>query len=69
MGLIWDILNVADKMKEDNKKKEEKELEKLYDYYGLEEHERELVKKGEYDPWDFEEDNLTEDDYYYNGKK
>ena len=29
------------------------------DNYGLEE-----VKKGNYDPWNFEEEDLEEDDYY-----
>lgn len=24
-----------------------------------------LVKKGDYDPWNFEEEDLEEDDYYY----
>lgn len=41
-------------------------LEKEMDNYGLEEWQRDLVRKGEYDPWNFEEDgDLTEDDYYY----
>lgn len=41
-------------------------LEKEMDNYGLEEWQRDLVRKGEYDPWNFEEDgDFTEDDYYY----
>ena len=38
-------------------------LEEL-DNYGLEDWQKELVKKGEYDPWNFEED-----DYYYEDDK
>ncbi len=35
--------------------------------YGLLDEEKELVKKGEYDPWQFEDDpdEMEEDDYYY----
>lgn len=35
------------------------------DNYGLEDWQKDLVKKGEYDPWNFEEEDLEEDDYYY----
>ncbi len=48
-------------------KKDEK-LEKEMDYYNLDEHEKELVRKGEYDPWDFESkedmEDVNDDDYY-----
>lgn len=33
--------------------------------YGLDEQQREEVKKGNYDPWNFEEEDLEDDDYYY----
>lgn len=33
--------------------------------YGLDEQQREEVKKGNYDPWGFEEEDLEDDDYYY----
>ncbi len=39
--------------------------DKELDAYGLEDWQKELVKKGEYEPWNFEEENLEEDDYYY----
>ena len=42
---------------ENDKKKQVK-----YDY--LDKNERELVKKGEYDPFNFEEEELEDDDYY-----
>lgn len=38
--------------------------EELEDY-GLFENEKEEVRKGNYDPWNFEEEDLEEDDYYY----
>ncbi len=34
------------------------------DSYGLDEDEKKLVKEGTYDPWQFEEEDLDEDDYY-----
>ena len=43
---------------------EKKYNDEELDIYNLEDHEKELVKKGEYDPWDFEEEDLEEDDYY-----
>lgn len=41
-------------------------LEEEMDMYGLDEDEKELVRKGEYDPWDFDPDNPFEEDDYYN---
>ena len=35
------------------------------DMYGLDDDEKELVRKGEYDPWDFDPDNPTDEDDYY----
>jgi len=34
------------------------------DSYGLDEDEKKLVKEGAYDPWEFEEEDMDEDDYY-----
>ena len=34
------------------------------DDYGLDEHVKELVKSGAYEPFDFEEEDLEDDDYY-----
>lgn len=65
MGLL-DLLN---QLSEENKKEEEKrkqqELENEMEVYGLEEQEKELVRKGEYNPWDFETEGPFEDDDYY----
>lgn len=51
---------------EERQKDYEEELEKEMDKYALFDYERELVRKGEFEPYDFsEEEPLTEDDYYY----
>ena len=52
------ILSLILSSLENDKKKQVK-----YDY--LDKNERELVKKGEYDPFNFEEEELEEDDYHY----
>ena len=39
------------------------------DNYGLEDWQKEEVRKGNYDPWNFEEEDLEEDDYYYEDDK
>ena len=63
MGLIWDIIKavvISDSI--DKKSKREKEMDK----YGLEPWQKELVRKGQYEPWNFEESGeLEEEDYYY----
>ena len=38
------------------------------DYY-LEDWQKDLVREGKYEPWNFEEDNLEEEDYYYDDSK
>lgn len=45
----------------DNKKENEKDNH-------LEDWQKDLVKKGEYDPTSFDEQELEEDDYYYEDK-
>ena len=39
-------------------------IDKALDDYGLEEWEKDLVKSGEYDSWNFGEEELEDDDYY-----
>lgn len=51
------ILSLILSSLENDKKKQDK-----YDY--LDKNERELVKKGEYNPFNFEEEELEDDDYY-----
>ena len=75
MGLISFIAGVGSALDLDKPQKpkelskEQKELEKEMDNYGLDEEEKELVRKGEYEPWNFERpgqgEGLDEEDYYY----
>lgn len=51
------ILSLILSSLENDKKKQVK-----YDY--LDKNEKELVKKGEYAPFNFEEEELEDDDYY-----
>lgn len=48
---------------EDNKNESEYTDEEM-DAYDLEDWERELVERGENDPWNFDENELEDDDYY-----
>ena len=45
-------------------KKDEK-IEKEMDDLGLEEWQKEEVREGRYDPWNFEEDDSEDEDDYY----
>lgn len=65
MGLIWEIIKaVAGSSSSDTNSRKEKEMHN----YGLEPWQKELVRKGDYEPWNFEESgDLEEDDYYYEG--
>lgn len=68
MGLLGFILGLSEALDEDEKKKKANSLEKEMDNYGLDEEERELVRKGDYEPWNFEfpsdGEELDDDDYY-----
>lgn len=46
-------------------KSKSKYTEEELNAYGLWEDEKELVRKGEYDPWNFEENEMLDDDDYY----
>ena len=58
----------ADELKAEDKRKEREELEREMDNYGLSDEEKDHVRNGDYDPWDFEYpedgDDMDEDDYY-----
>ena len=47
------------------KDKESEFSEKEMDDYGLEDWQKEEVKKGNYNPWDFDEDDTSDEDNYY----
>ena len=57
-GSLWDLFS------NDNKDKNDDELEKKMKNYNLEEWEKEEVRKGHSDITDFEEDDRDDDDYY-----
>ena len=44
---------------------EDEELEMKMNALSLEEWQKELVRKGEYEPEDFEEEDISDDDHYY----
>lgn len=59
--LIMDELNKKDNLPINKSPFSEKEM----DYYGLDDFEKDLVRKGEYAPWDFEHEDTVEGDYYH----
>ena len=60
------MMDWAQEIKEQDAKEKSAKLEKQMDNYLLEDWQKELVRKGEYDPWSFEESgDLEEGDYYY----
>ena len=62
MGLFDLLLDI---LSYDGKKDKDKKLEEEMELHGLDEEEKELVRKGEQDIEDFDdEDDLDEDDYY-----
>lgn len=64
---IYDYdLKTAKSLVDKTYKKIDEKLENEMEAYGLEEHEKELVRKEEYNPWDFETEEPFEDDDYYN---
>ena len=66
---IYEMLKGINKNIDKNEQLKEKDrknaLEEEMDMYGLDDDEKELVWKGEYDPWDFDPDNPTDEDDYY----
>ncbi len=56
------LKEINSKIPDNNKKNY---LDDEMDMYNLSEEERELVKNGEYDPWDFDTEGPFEEDDYY----
>lgn len=67
IGILWIMckFDAGSNPSKKSKNTKKSSLEKEMDFYGLDESERELVRKGEYDPSSFEEEDLGEEDYYY----
>lgn len=53
-----------DYLKRKEQEEYENEREELKNTWGLLDHEIDEVQKGNYEPWNFEEEDLEEDDYY-----
>lgn len=64
------MMDWAEEVKKEDEKEKSDKLEKTMDNFMLEDWQKELVRKGEYDPWSFEEsDELEEGDYYYEDER
>ena len=64
-GAAFGFLAANEWSKRQNNKKGNEKLEKEMDIYGLEDWQKEEVRKGKNDPWNFEEEDLEEDDYFH----
>ena len=53
----------------ENKKNKKNKKDNKIDTYGLEKWQKKLVEKGEYKPWDFEEEDTDEDSYFHEDDK
>lgn len=65
MGLFNFLLSLDETRNEEEKK--EKRLEQEMDWYNLDDYEKEEVRNGNYDVYNFEDsldEDLDEDDYY-----
>lgn len=58
MGLLDLLLGTND----DKKKKDN---DSTFNLFGLDDSQKDEVKKGNYDSWNFEEEELEEDDYFF----
>ena len=72
MGLFDDLFGKDKKKSQNaqglfsflNQEQDNNYSDKELDDYGLNKNEKEEVKKGNQDPWNFEEEDLEDDDYY-----
>ena len=65
LKFLQDVNNILDEKEKNEEKQRLNKLEKEMGMYGLDENEKELVRRGEYNLWDFDPDNPHEDDDYY----
>ena len=74
MGILSSLFDDNDESKKEkkdeglfsflNEQNESGYTDEELDSYGLEEWQKEEVKKGKADPWNFEEEDLEDDDFY-----
>lgn len=72
MGLLKFILGLSEIMDENEKDKKKQKLEQEMEWNHLDNYEKEEVRKGNYDVYNFEDsidENLDEDDYYSEDRK
>ena len=72
MGLLKFILGLSEIMDENEKEKKKQKLEQEMEWNRLDDYEKEEVRKGNYDVYNFEDsidENLDEDDYYSEDRK
>ena len=61
MGIIWEVIKA---LANTNDNRKSNDIDRECDMIGLNEEEREQVRLGNQDPWDFEYDGKEETDYY-----
>lgn len=61
MGIIWEVIKA---LANTNDNRKSNDIDRECDMIGLNEEEREQVRLGNQDPWDFEYDGKEENDYY-----
>ena len=67
MGLFSFLLGLSDAIEDSNKEVKNKRLEQEMEWNNLDDYEKEEVRKGNYDVYNFEDSNdvdLDDDDYY-----
>ncbi len=67
MGLLKAIFDFVDEINKNEEDEKMKKLEKEMDWNNLDDYEKEEVRKGHYDIYNFEDsmdEDLDEDDYY-----
>ena len=67
MGLFSFLLGLSDALEDSDKEVKNKQLEQEMEWNNLDDYEKEEVRKGNYDVYNFEDSNdvdLDDDDYY-----
>ena len=67
MGLFSFLLGLSEAIEDSNKEVKNKQLEQEMEWNNLDDYEKEEVRKGNYDVYNFEDSNdvdLDDDDYY-----